>query len=140
MKPNGVIQRKLALLDDQVLHLQKCLQGISLDQFREDWAVRSMTERALQVSIEIVIDVSERLVAYAEAGPVATAAEAIGKCVTLGFLSGESPYKDMVGYRNLIVHEYERIDPEITYTLATQRLMDFRAFRDEIDKLTAKND
>jgi uncharacterized protein YutE (UPF0331/DUF86 family) len=140
MKPNGVIQRKLTLLDDQVLHLQVSLKGISLERFKDDWVLRSMAERALQVAIEIVIDVAERLVALAGAGPAATAIEAINKCVTLGYLSSENPYKSMVGYRNLIVHEYERIDPEMTYMLATQKLDDFRAFRDEIDKLTAKND
>ena len=139
MQPNGVIQRKLALLDDQVLHLQRHLEGISLEAFRDDWVLRSMAERALQVAIEIVIDVAERLIAQAGAGPAATAAEAISKCVVLGFLSGESPFKDMVGYRNLIVHEYERIDPEITYALATRKLGDFRAFRAEIDRLTANS-
>ncbi len=61
MEINGIIQRKLSLLDDQVLKLEKHLEGISLGQFREDWMRRSMAERALQVSIEIVIDVAERL-------------------------------------------------------------------------------
>jgi uncharacterized protein YutE (UPF0331/DUF86 family) len=139
MKPNGIIQRKLALLDDQIIQLQKHLQGVSLEKFRDDWVLRSMAERALQVTIEVVIDIAERLIALNGAGPAATAAEAISKCVQMGLLSAESPYKDMVRYRNLIVHEYERIDPDITYALATQRLADFRAFRDEIDRLTTDN-
>jgi uncharacterized protein YutE (UPF0331/DUF86 family) len=137
MKPNGVIQRKLALLDDQVVRLQKHLADVSLEKFRDDWVLRSMAERALQVAIEIVIDIAERLIALKGAGPAATAAEAIAKCVQLGLLSAEGPYKDIVGYRNFIVHEYERIDPEITYTLATQKLQDFRSFRDEVDRFVA---
>jgi uncharacterized protein YutE (UPF0331/DUF86 family) len=140
MKPNGVIQRKLALLDNQILQLRKHLQEVPLEQFKDDWVLRSMAERALQVAIEIVIDIAERLMAAVGAGPTATAAEAIRKCVQLGILSSEHPYKEMAGYRNLIVHEYERIDPEITYTLATQKLDDFRAFRDEIDRWTMKAD
>lgn len=136
MKANGVIQRKLALLDEQVLQLHKHLEGVSLASFRDNWVLRSMAERALQVAIEIMIDIAERLIASAGAGPAATAAEAIDKCVALGFLESESPYRDMVGYRNLIVHEYERIDPEITYTLATEKLEDFRSFRDAIDRLS----
>jgi len=142
MKPNGVIQRKLALLDDQVLQLGRHLQEVSLEQFGDDWVLRSMAERALQVAIEIVIDIAERLIARAGAGPAATAAEAVRKCVQLGILSAEQPYARMVGYRNLIVHEYERIDPELTYILATQKLSDFRLFRDEIDRwiVTANED
>ena len=97
---------------------------------------RSMAERALQVSIEIVIDIAERLIALAGAGPVATAGDAIRKCVDLGYLKSEHPYQAMVRFRNFVVHQYEQIDPEITYTLATQKLSDFRAFRKEIDNLT----
>ncbi|MBN1359610.1 MAG: DUF86 domain-containing protein [Sedimentisphaerales bacterium] len=137
MKPNGIIQRKLSLLDDQVLQLRQHLAGVSREKFRDDWVLRSMAERALQVAIEIVIDIAERLLAGAGAGPAATAAEAIDKCVQLGLLQSTSPYKDMVRYRNLIVHEYERIDPDITFALATAKLDDFRAFRAEIDHLTS---
>ena len=137
MKINGIVQRKLALLDDQIVRLETHMAGISLEQFREDWMRRSMAERALQVSIEIVIDIAERLIALADAGPVATAGDAIRKCVELGFLLSENPYREMVGFRNFIVHEYEQIDPEITYALATEKLSDFRKFRREIDQLTA---
>jgi uncharacterized protein YutE (UPF0331/DUF86 family) len=140
MSLDGVIQRKLALLDDQVLQLRKNLQGIAPEQFKDNWLLRSMAERALQVAIEIMIDIAERLLASAGAGPAATAGEAITKCVQLGILSAEQPYKEMVGYRNLIVHEYEEINPELTYGLATEKLNDFRLFRDEIDRWTAKTD
>jgi len=139
MEINGVIQRKLSLLDDQLLKLEKHLEGISLDQFREDWMRRSMAERALQVSIEIVIDIAERLIALANAGPAATAGDAIRKCVDLGYLKSEQPYRAMVGFRNCVVHQYEQIDPDITYAMATEKLSDFRAFRKEIDNLTANS-
>ena len=137
MKINGIVQRKLALLDDQILKLETHLKGVSLEQFREDWMRRSMAERALQVSIEIVIDIADRLIALANAGPVATAGDAIGKCVELGHLLSETPYREMVGFRSFIVHQYEQIAPEITYTLATEKLSDFRKFRQEIDQLSA---
>ena len=127
---------KLALLDDQVLQLCEHMEGICPGRFKDDWVLRSMAERALQVAIEIVMDIAERPVALSGAGPAATAAEAISKCAQLGLLAAESPYEDMVRCRDLIVHEYERIDPEITYALATRKLADFKLFRDEIDRLT----
>jgi len=139
MKINGVIQRKLTLLDDQLVKLEKHLENISFEQFCNDWMRQSMAERALQVAIEIVIDIADRLIALADAGPVATARDAIRKCVDLGYLASENPYSQMVGYRNFIVHQYEHIDPEITYSLATERLSDFRAFRREIDNLIMDN-
>lgn len=44
-------------------------------------------------------------------------------------------YVDIVRFRNLIVHQYEEIDPAILFDLAKNRLGDFRRFRDEIDAL-----
>lgn len=137
MKYNGVIQRKLALLDDQVLRLQTHLRDIPRERFVEDWVLRSMAERALQVAVEIVIDIAERIVSIENAGPAATAGEAIQKLVELGILRNMEPYRKMVGFRNLIVHQYEQIDPEFLFTLVTERLGDFRRFRDELDAVNA---
>jgi len=133
---NGVIQRKLALLDDQVVKLSGSLQDVPYEDFKDDWILRSMAERALQVAVEIMIDIAERVIAIQNAGPVAGATEAMSKLVALGVLEDERPYIDMVRFRNLIVHEYETINPKILYELATVRLSEFRKFRDELDKAT----
>ena len=83
-----------------------------------------------------MIDIAERIIAIQDAGPVAGATEAMSRLVSLGVLKDGSPYVDVVRFRNLIVHEYEAINPEILYELATVRLGDFRKFRDELDKAT----
>ena len=134
MAVNGIIQRKLALLDDQVQKLEHHLSGVDREAFREDWVLRSMAERALQVAAEIMIDIAERIIALEGAGPVAGAADAIRELVALKVLESEKPYVDIVQFRNLIVHEYERVDPDILFDLATGRLGDFRKFRNELDQ------
>ena len=135
MKFNGVIQRKLALLDDQVQRLKKHTAGLTVEAFRDDWVVRSMSERAVQVCAEIVIDIAVRLIAFHNAGPVATAADAIDKLHDLGIIQSAEPYRSMVRMRNLIVHQYEVIDPAILYEVITSRLDDFLLFRNEIDRI-----
>lgn len=133
MKINGVVQRKLALLDHRVLRLEKQLTDVARQTFVDDWCLRSMTERELQVSIEIVIDIAERIIAIMNAGPTATAGDAIRRLVDLHVIKSNEPYVDMVCFRNVIVHQYEEIDPNILYVLATKKLVDFRRFRDEVD-------
>jgi uncharacterized protein YutE (UPF0331/DUF86 family) len=135
MQLNGVVQRKLALLDVQVMRLKQHLGSVTLEAFVDDWVLRSMAERALQVSVEIVIDVAERIIALQGGGPVATAAEGIERLVATGVLTSAEPFKNMVRFRNLIVHEYEVIDPTVLYDIAVNRLDDFRLFRDQIDRL-----
>jgi len=135
MKYNGVIQRKLALLDDQVQRLKKHTAGLTQEAFRDDWVVRSMSERAVQVCAEIVIDIAERIIALRNAGPVATAADAMDKLHDLGIIQSAEPYRSMARMRNLIVHQYEMIDPAILYEVITSRLDDFLLFRNEIDRI-----
>jgi uncharacterized protein YutE (UPF0331/DUF86 family) len=55
--------------------------------------------------------------------------------VQLKVIGSEQPYVDITRFRNLIVHQYEEIDPVILFDLAKNRLVDFRKFRDEIDAL-----
>ena len=135
MKCNGVIQRKFALLDKQLVELSNHTKDIDFDTFRNNWAMRSMSERALQVMVEIVIDVAERIIALKNAGTTASSAEAIDCLVKLNVLKSTQPYNDMVKFRNLLVHQYEEIDPAIIYDIIKNKLDNFRQFRDEIDKL-----
>lgn len=135
MRYNGVIQRKFSLLDKQYIQLQKHFDGVNLKTFRDNWAMRAMAERALQVMVEIVIDVSERIIAIEKAGPASSAADAICKLVELNILKSSQPYSDMVRFRNLIVHQYEEIDPEIIFNIVHNKLENFRHFRNEIDAL-----
>jgi uncharacterized protein YutE (UPF0331/DUF86 family) len=132
--PNGVVQRKLALLDDQVTKLEFHLRDVSRELFVNDWVLRSMAERALQVAAELMIDIAERIIALKGAGPVASAGDAIRKLTELKVLLADDSYLDIIRFRNLLVHQYEEINPDMLFDLAKNRLGNFRKFRDEVDK------
>ncbi len=133
MKYNGIVQRKLALLDQHRQRLEQYLAGVTLEDFAQDWSKRWMAERALQLMVEIVIDVAERIVALENAGPCATAVELIDTLVRLDVLKSAEPYRGMVRFRNLIVHRYESIDPAVVFDICSHHLGGFVTFRDEID-------
>lgn len=135
MKYDGVIQRKLALLDNQVQRLKRHMRDISYERFKDDWALRSMCERALQVSVEIMIDIAERIIAIEKAGPAASAKEAMDKLATLGVIGSAEPYRSMVRLRNIIVHGYEEVDPQLLFGIVTTELGDILSFRDAIDRV-----
>ena len=135
MQTNGVIQRKLALLDNYLIRLQQQLNDVDSESFKNDWALQRMAERSLQVMIKVVVDIAERIIALKNAGPVASAAQALEKLVDLTVIKSAQPYTEMIRFRNLIVHQYEEINPDIVYNIAKNNLDTFRQFRDEIDKL-----
>jgi uncharacterized protein YutE (UPF0331/DUF86 family) len=140
MKYNGVIQRKLALLDDQVVKIKEYVDPVPESEFLDSWPIQAMAERALQVAVEIMIDIAERMIALKDAGPAASAREAIENLAALNVIESAEPYREMVGFRNVIVHEYERVDPASVYRLVAEHLEDFRRFRDEIDRACADSD
>ena len=135
MKYNSIIQRKFALLDKNLLQIRNSLKDVDLETFKNTWTLQMMAERVLQVMVEIVIDIADRIIAIEKAGPAASSAEAIEKLVELEVIKSVEPYKNMIRFRNLIVHQYEQIDPEIVFDIAKNKLDSFRKFRDEIDKL-----
>ena len=126
MKYNGVIQRKFSLLDEHVQELKRYLATMEYREFESSRVARLATERALQICAEIIIDVAERIIAIERAGPVASAADALGRLQTLGVIRDAESYVGIV--------RFEEIKPRLLYTLATTRLNDFLAFRDEIDR------
>jgi len=126
VKYNGVIQRKFSLLDEHVQELKRYLATMEYREFESSRVARLATERALQICAEIIIDVAERIIAIERAGPVASAADALGRLQTLGVIRDAESYVGIV--------RFEEIKPRLLYTLATTRLNDFLAFRDEIDR------
>jgi uncharacterized protein YutE (UPF0331/DUF86 family) len=128
---NGVILQKLQSLD-QVLTELRSLGQVSIQTLHEDWRVRRAVERDLQVLVEIVIDVCQRLISLSNQAPATTGAEAVERCIQLGALSRNEAYEKMVRFRNFIVYRYECVDVEILADMVNRRLEDFEHFRNEI--------
>jgi uncharacterized protein YutE (UPF0331/DUF86 family) len=135
---NGVIARKLQSLDEVLAELRS-LGQVDTAQLKNDWRTQRAIERDLQVLVEIVIDVCQRLISLAGQTPAATGADAIERCVQLKVLSDDDVYRKMVGLRNFIVHRYEHIDVNILVDMVNQRLPDFEQFRAEVLAYVKKN-
>jgi len=95
---------------------------------------RRACERLLQVSIEAVIDICHLLVAGLRLGIAAEEDDLFEKLKGAGIISLETTevLKVMKGFRNILVHEYTRIDDKIVYEIAKTRLADFEAFKQQV--------
>ena len=124
---NGILISKLQSLEETLNELRS-LGKVNTAQLREDWRTRRAIERDLQIAVEVVIDVCQRIIALHHQTPAATSAQAVERCVQLGVLSGNAAYEKMVQFRNFVVHRYERIDVEILVDIVNNRLDDFENF------------
>lgn len=131
MAINGVILRKLQVLDETIGELRS-LGTITEEQLTKNWLTMRAVERDLQIAVEVMIDVCQRLIALSGQTPVDSAGEAIERVVQMGALSNIYPYRQMVQFRNLVVHHYERVDISVLVDIVNYHLNDFEAFRKEI--------
>ncbi len=133
---NGVILRKLNVLDERLAELRSLIP-LTTTQLEEDWRTQRAVERNLQLLVEVVIDVCQRLISLAGQTPVTSGGEAVTGCVQLNILSSEQPYRKMVQLRNFIVHRYEQIDVSILVTMVNRHLGDFEQFKREVQTYVA---
>jgi uncharacterized protein YutE (UPF0331/DUF86 family) len=136
MPSNGVVESKLRFLEQTLAELESWRLG-DLADFAGNSMLRRAAERALQLGVESMIDVSERILAARHLSPAETAAQNFQRLQEIGFLKNANRYAEMVRFRNFIVHRYEQIDPQIVYGLAKAKLSCFRDFVDEIRRACA---
>jgi uncharacterized protein YutE (UPF0331/DUF86 family) len=91
-------------------------------------------ERLLQVSMEAVIDVCHLLVTGLRLGIPSEEDDLFEKLEAAGIVSPpmSEALKEMKGFRNILVHEYARIDDRIVYEVAKTKLGDFETFEHEV--------
>jgi len=133
-----VIIRKLESLDTALGELRS-LGDISVGQLQGDWRTKRAIERNLQVLVEIVMDICQRLLSISGQTPPTTGGEAIQRCIRLGVLSEYDAYRKMVQFRNFVVHRYEQVDDDILVAMVNRHLGDFERFRTEILAYVKKN-
>ena len=105
MKFNGIIERKLRVIEENISDI-KSWNINSLQKLTESSLLQKAAERALQISIEVMIDVSERILALNEIEPANTSTENMKKLEQIGIIKSFNDYANMVRFRNFIVHRY----------------------------------
>lgn len=128
---NEVIQNKLARMEEYLTKLQEITPG-EFKEYEKDWKGQMIAERGLQILIEIISDVANRLIAINNWGPITSSSDAIRLLALKKVISSEEPYLKIIRFRNFIVHDYDRVDHAIVYSILTKNLHDIRRFRDEV--------
>jgi uncharacterized protein YutE (UPF0331/DUF86 family) len=128
-------ERVLARLDELDGYLRE-LGEIAPRDFAQYQRIekKRACERLLQVAVESMIDVCNLFVSGLRLGLPGEEDDLFEKLEQAGVLSSamKSTAQEMKGFRNILVHEYGRVDDEIVFEAVTKRLGDFAAFRREI--------
>ncbi|MGB4781309.1 type VII toxin-antitoxin system HepT family RNase toxin [Candidatus Methylomirabilis sp.] len=130
MVDRDLLLRKLADLDQYLGQVSE-YRDITIDQYRGDWKTQRIIERTLQMTIELCVDIANHIIADRGLRVPATYAEAFDVLGEAGLL--DAARRDvmirMSKFRNVIVHDYARVDPTIVVQILREHLEDFTRFK-----------
>ncbi len=105
------------------------LAELTADLDRQDIIMFNL-ERAIQASV----DIASHIIAYTSLPAPITMADSFEKLAHAKIITKETAekMKKAVGLRNILVHEYQKIDWSIIWAVITTHMMDFHSFVAEI--------
>lgn len=130
-----VIIKKLQELNLCLKELED-LKGIPLKEFSssldKQWAVC----HGLQLSIQILIDVGNHILASIGENQIEDYVDIIDRLGKRDIIPSEfaQSIRGMVGLRNILIHEYTKIDLDKIYEILQNRLSDFYTFIEYINQ------
>lgn len=124
----ALVRRHLFALDAALQGLRRHT-GRPVDVIRSDTDEAWIVERGLQLCAQNCLDIATHLAA-SSGHDVADYASAIDELVRLGVVPDEFArrFRGIAGFRNILVHGYLAVDPEILHRLLNERLDDFVEF------------
>jgi len=132
----------IKIIENKISNVRKYLKIVerykkySAGDIESDVDVRGMVERYLYLVVQSAIDLAESAVAYGNFRKPTTMTEAFYILQEEGIIPDDLTRKlvNMVGFRNIIAHDYEKTDYAIVYDILHNRLEDIRQFLDIIKR------
>jgi uncharacterized protein YutE (UPF0331/DUF86 family) len=133
MIQKALVCSKLAQLRERQQLLEQ-LAAESREAFLADPIRRGATERALQVSIEVCLDIGQHLIAALGLRRPAAFREVFAILGQAAVISADfaARLEQMAGFRNRLVHGYATIDPQQVYAFLQNDRRDFDEFAQAI--------
>lgn len=110
---NEKMQTFLGSMEQACVHLEE-YQSVTFEAFEKDWKTRAIIERELQQAIQASIDSAMRLIGlknYKSPDEHAGLFDVLARNKVIPDELSEK-MKDLVGFRNILVHEYFQMDLE----------------------------
>jgi len=133
MVNRDVVVAKIANVQRSLDRLKE-KQGIALKEFSMDRDIQDIVLLNLQTAIQSCIDLASHIVSDNNWGIPGSLAGLFDILYEKKVITNDTRkiMRSMVGFRNLIVHEYTELDMNKVYDIFSNRLNDFNGFLKEI--------
>ncbi|MBN2253916.1 MAG: DUF86 domain-containing protein [Kosmotogaceae bacterium] len=133
MVDKTLILRKVAELSEYLDQIQE-FRDISIKTYLSDWKTQRIVERTLQMMIEVCADIAGHIISDSAYRVPKTYSDAFRVLHENNILADKLSDKmeRMAKFRNVVVHQYDKVDAEIVVGVLTRHLSDFDDYKDTI--------
>lgn len=130
-----LIGRKLAHLDIYLKQIKE-FANISISKYKNDWKTQRIVERTLQILIEECIDIANHIISDEGMRLPTGFADSFQVLLENKILNRKlfETMEKMAKFRNVVIHQYEKIDPAIVGSILQKNLVDFEKYKKAIIK------
>ncbi len=106
------------------------------EEYLNNGLIKRACERAFQLASENLLDICNLIISEKGFGMPADSKDCVRKLAENGVIPGSLSIRleELVGFRNLLVHQYGKVDDSRAYSYLNMELKDFYEFIEIIDK------
>ncbi|MDO8142830.1 MAG: DUF86 domain-containing protein [Candidatus Brocadiales bacterium] len=136
MVDKPLILRKLGELDEYLKQMRE-FSSVTLEEYSRDWKVQRIVERTLQMMIETCADIANHIISDRGYRIPDNYGDTFRVLHENGVLKKDlfEIMANMARFRNIVVHQYDRVDESIVIGILRNYLNDFEAYRDAIIRI-----
>ena len=122
-----LVREKLLQLEEYINDLAE-YQDLNLEKLTNDKILFRYLERTLHLAVEAVLDIGSHIISVERMGNPKFNSQIIEILAENNIIKENvSNYIEMAKFRNIIVHDYAEIDPEILLMIIKNNLKDLKA-------------
>lgn len=135
MVKTAVIKRKLVKLKQYLSELG-LLEGVTYEEYRQNFLVRRTVERLIQLTVDVATDINTHILVDNNIPPPQDAYSSFIQLAKHGAITPElaGELAPATGERNVLVHEYELINDLIVYQSIPIAIKLFNKYCSQIDR------
>jgi uncharacterized protein YutE (UPF0331/DUF86 family) len=129
MVKREVLQKRIEKSQEYIRFLEKIKSEYSVEEFVKDKMIYGSVERFLHLSIEALIDMGNHIISNEDLGQVDSYRDIPIILFKNKYINKELKdiFIKIIGFRNILVHDYLDIDKEIVYQVLDENLSDIKS-------------
>ena len=129
MSNTDIISNKISAIEKYLI-LLRAFKAYTEDQIKQDTTLSGAVERYAYLAAQATIDLAEAFISFKGFRKPTTMSESFyilneNKIIDQNFMAA---LIKMVGFRNILAHDYDNLDVKILYSVLTDKTVDLETF------------